>query len=1388
MNRCTSFIVFGITFTLLAAVWVSIAVAQTGEAPEAVLLEPPIPDAAHTTFIIRYQGEAVPAELQRMLRGLQTAGRVSAIDAESEPGRVFVLGEEDALLALRHFPGVAAVDQADALPLIPDVAPEPEGPTLESPVTFYLALRAGLHAAQTEQLLAYLQMLRVTGQIVDFSIADLTVQVIALPSARDRLKNLPVVLFLTEASAEAEREILSISADGHITGVVTADDGGAPIPNTWVYAYQPSPYVYKSGQTNASGVYSITVPAGSYRVWFVPPDHHIPEYYNNVPYSNSSAATLVTVSGGAVTANINAGLARGAQIVGRVTDQMTASPLPSIHVSALGGNNYDASSYTLANGVFTTTPGLPPGSYRVSFTDYSGLYATEYYNNAYRPGLATLVNVTTTNRIGINAGLVKAAVVTGTVTGSGPLHNIYVYAYYGEENEYTNSASTDVNGRYRIAGLGPIPYKFWFYDPNGIYLAEWHNNKPDWGTANPVNLMSGITTTINASLVKAGAITGTVTAEGSGAPLNNIGVTAYDAVTGNYVASANTNASGIYRIGGLAPANYKLRFQDNTGTYLTEWHNNKPNQASADPINVSAGVTRTVNAQLALAGVLRGTVTAEGSGTPLSNINVRAYDASTGSQVGNNTTDASGIYRIGGLSPGTYKLRFQDNNGVYLTEYHNNKPDLDSADPVAVSIGTTTTVNAALQAGARITGRVTEAGSGAGIASVSISANRMDGSGPSGSATTDANGYYTTTALYTGIYRVWFNPPAPYYSEYYDNQYSSGLFTPVTVTAPLTRTNINARLRRGHAISGTVTGPGPLQNVSIYAYQGASNYYNDWAYTASNGAYQIGPLDPGQYRLFFYSPDLHASEWYSNAAHYQGAQALPVAGNVPNINAALEQGGRITGTVTGPAGVPLANTGVEVYEAGSGQYLSYGRTDANGRYATEIGLNNGWYRVFFSAPEGYASEWYNDQMTRGTATFISVTLGVTKTNINAQLAALAVGAISGTLTAADTGQRLSMWVYAYDANGNSVKSAYAFNGAYLLSGLAPGSYRVWFAGSGLYPSRYYDNKTDLASANPVPVTAGTVTRNINQAFPRGGTIAGLVTTGSGGIPGVYVYASRIGGGSSASTYTGADGTYRLEGLNAGGYRVEFRPPPPFIGEWYNDANSASTALTVTVNMSAITPDINAVLATGGTIAGRVTAADTGAPIPGAGVSVYRAADGSYLLNTSTDLDGNYQTRGLPAGGYKVKFDAGPWYRYRPEWYNNAPSSGAAVTVTVPGSGMVSNINAALEQGGSLSGWITDAKTGLPLYGVYVTLYDSLTGSYAGEAYSNSWGFYQATALPAGRYKVYFSKSGYTGQWYREQYDVDMASPVMVNVPNDTPNINARLQPPSLYLPLAKRRS
>ena len=208
-----------------------------------------------------------------------------------------------------------------------------------------------------------------------------------------------------------------------------------------------------------------------------------------------------------------------------------------------------------------------------------------------------------------------------------------------------------------------------------------------------------MTTTINAELTPAGIITGTVTAEGSGAPLENVNVNAYEAATGDYVGSDTTNVSGTYHIGGLISDSYKLRFYDNSGAYLSEYYDDKPDLDSADPFSVTAGVTTTINAELTPAGIITGTVTAEGSGAPLENVNVTAYEAATGDYVGSDTTNVSGTYHIGGLISDSYKLRFYDNSGAYLSEYYDDKPDLDSADPFSVTAGVTTTINAELTPG-----------------------------------------------------------------------------------------------------------------------------------------------------------------------------------------------------------------------------------------------------------------------------------------------------------------------------------------------------------------------------------------------------------------------------------------------------------------------------------------------------------------------------------------------------------------------------------------------------------------------------------------------------------------------------------------------------------------
>lgn len=1343
MNKRTLLLTPALAFAVLASLWLrSSAAAQLplrldppsqSETPVVSLpTQPPAPNPEHVTFVLQYQGVTAPGGMMRALANLQATGRVSAIDASSVPGRVFVLGEERAVLALRGLPGVVAITQADeAQPADDPTAPE--------------------------------------------------------DAQRPRLPDEPTTQPLDYGPA-------SISANGAITGVVTADDGGAALVGVSVCAYLPSPYEYRCAYTNASGVYSISVQAGSnYRVWFTPYDYHVLEYYHNVPYNNWSGYTPVVVTDGVVTPNIDEGLAPGAQIIGRVTDATTSNPLPDIAVYAQDeASGYYAYGTTGADGIYTTTPGLPAGSYRVQFNDYNGVYATEYYTHAFRPGLATWVSVTSTNRTGIDAALRRAAFITGTVTGTGPLSNIYVEADYADEYVSTQYAYTDISGTYRLAGLGPVPYKLWFSDSSGNYVGEWYNDKSSWDNADPAALTSGITTTINVQLAQAGVISGTVTAEVGGALLNNVSVTAYDAASGNSKGSNTTNASGVYRINGLAAGNYKLRFTDNTGLYLREYYNNKPDFASADPVAVTGGVTTTINAQLVQGGVFSGTVTAEGSGTPLSNVNVRAYDAATGSSVSSNTTNASGVYRIGGLAAGSYKLRFTDNTGLYLQEYYNDKPDLASANPVAVTNGVTTTINAALAFGGHITGRVTSASSGSGIVGVSVNATRQDGSTTSGSATTDADGYYTTTALYTGVYQVSFDPPPPYWSETYNNFRPGYGFTAVTVTLGLTTTNINAALRTGYLISGTVTGSGPLEDVYVTAYRGDDDYEIDYAYTGSDGTYRIGPLAPGQYRVYFGSQDMHASLWYSNSARFAGATAINLTGDAPNINAELPIGSALTGTVAGPGGSPLAGAYIYVYPAGGGMSVAYGSTDAHGQYAITPWLAPGPYQVWFSAPTGYVSEWYANKSLQTAATIITATGGVTLTNINAQLAAITVGpggAITGTVTAADTGLPLSMWVYAYNSSGMTVGSVYATGGAYVLSNLPAGAYRVWFSGSSPYPSRYYNNKPNLAAADVVTVTSGVTVKNINQALKPGGIITGVLT-GSGGVPGVLVTAYRVSGGYwNRTIYTGVDGTYRMNYLDEGGYRVQFTPPPPFIGEWYDNAATSSKFLTVTVALSATTPNIDAALASGSVITGVVTAADTAAPLPGASANVYSATSGSSLVYTYVDMDGFYRTPGLPPGNYQVQFGAWPWASYLSEWYDNAPSSWTALTITAPALGVVPNVNAALDRGGSISGWIYDASSGIPLGGAYVDVYNATTGSWVDSAYGNAWGYYQTNGLSAGQYKLSFYRNSYMDQWYRDVRDFDTALTVTVSAPSDTPNINVYLRPYLYtYLPLVMHNS
>jgi hypothetical protein len=310
----------------------------------------------------------------------------------------------------------------------------------------------------------------------------------------------------------------------------------------------------------------------------------------------------------------------------------------------------------------------------------------------------------------------------------------------------------------------------------------------------------------------------------------------------------------------------------------------------------------------AATGVISGQITDETTGQGIDGICAQIFD-SAGNGAGGGQPDSQGNYSFGGLSTGSYKAEFfpcADAN--YVTEFFNNKATYDAADPVSVTDGQTTTVNAALAHGGMITGTVTN-DNGDPVANICVSAELHDLSGGAPvSASTDSNGHYTLTGVPAGSLSVAFIDCAGsnYVTQYWDNKPDFESATPVPVTADATTSNISPTLHHGGSFSGTVTDAGtgtPLQHIAVCAY--ANGLCAD---TDASGHYTFGRLAAGSVRVgFFDLTNTHRTQYYNGRPDLASADPITVVAdaNTPNIDAALALS---TAPVTHPTSGPAETT------------------------------------------------------------------------------------------------------------------------------------------------------------------------------------------------------------------------------------------------------------------------------------------------------------------------------------------------------------------------------------------------------------------------------------------------------------------------------------------------
>ncbi|WP_210503074.1 carboxypeptidase regulatory-like domain-containing protein [Nocardioides xinjiangensis] len=157
--------------------------------------------------------------------------------------------------------------------------------------------------------------------------------------------------------------------------------------------------------------------------------------------------------------------------------------------------------------------------------------------------------------------------------------------------------------------------------------------------------------------------------------------------TGQWVPvdDAVTGIDGKYNVGKLDDGWYRVRFDDPTGAYATEFHHDATRIESATPVDLTNGGMPTLaTAYLDGAAHLLGTVSGS-DGNPVAGAEVTAYVVQGAAWTSFRTVVAGpdGAYDVGGLPAGDYTLGFRDPaSGV--TEYWNDRHTISEADPVTV--------------------------------------------------------------------------------------------------------------------------------------------------------------------------------------------------------------------------------------------------------------------------------------------------------------------------------------------------------------------------------------------------------------------------------------------------------------------------------------------------------------------------------------------------------------------------------------------------------------------------------------------------------------------------------------------------------------------------------
>ena len=678
----------------------------------------------------------------------------------------------------------------------------------------------------------------------------------------------------------------------------------------------------------------------------------------------------------------------GPSISGKVLDDDTGEPLSDIWVFMFDNDgNWIAEFETDPSGDYYFT-GLADGNYRISYGEY-GLpgYVHEVYDDFSCPDWncdiavdGTPVNVSGVDVVLPDVGLqYEGTRLFGTVTrtdNGDPVSNNYGWFQvnlFNDAGDHIDTSHTNSAGQYQLHLPGAGDYYVATNNSpadHGLVDECWDNFKcldqmdPAGSGAALISVAADTTFIADFVLDAGSSISGTVTAEDGGAPLENIQICVRRQEDGGEEGCVTTDASGFYELSGLRLRDdYDVYTNDLNGlAFYKEMHlENECCDVPGDPVDTTVS-DQVVDFALEASASISGRVVDSSNDNPIEYSRVWLVSEQC-EFLAYGDTNANGDYIIAGFEMGTYYIaafaEYQDYiSTIYPNEQRMNVCHPDIQDGLAIVVGDKEQLpgfDFALDPGGSINGFVSDS---VGVLPNGTGAARLydfDGNTLVGYRNWQEDGSYRIGGVIPGTYQVVLTSyGVGLVDERFDdetcprNSCDPNLGVPVVVGPEEDVMGIDAVLDDGATISGQITDKDTGLGVPggyCVAFYTTAGIYASFACSDEDGYYESttglpdgdylmanvfwGDVAPGGYLAQVWTDDGAFVECGEPCDFLLG-DIFTVSGTTPvvDIDLVMEKGSAIPGSVTDTSVSPLAGIEIQLLSSFDGSVIRTVTTDA----------------------------------------------------------------------------------------------------------------------------------------------------------------------------------------------------------------------------------------------------------------------------------------------------------------------------------------------------------------------------------------------------------------------------------------------------------------------------